>query len=103
MNSKIQSLDQNQVWYLVDPPEGIVPIRCKWVFMKKISIDGQIYTFKSRLMAKGYHQRRRVDYNETFSLVSMIKSIRILLAIATHYDYEVYQIDVKTIFLDENL
>ena len=51
-------MHQNQVWYLVDPPEGIVPIGCKWIFKKKISADGQIDTFKARLVAKGYRQRQ---------------------------------------------
>ena len=54
-------------------------------------------------MAKGYRQRQGVDYDETFSPVTMIKSIRILLAIAAHYDYEVWQMDVKTVFLNRNL
>ena len=59
--------------------------------------------FKARLVAKGYRQRQRVDYDETFSPVAMIKSIRILLAIAAHYDCEICQIDVKTAFLNGNL
>ena len=103
MDSEIQSMHQNQVWYLVDPLEGIVRIGCKWIFKKKIGVDGQIDTFKARLVAKGYRQRQGVDYDKTFSLVAMIKSIQILLAIAAHYDYEVWQMDVKTAFLNENL
>ena len=54
-------------------------------------------------MAKGYRQRQGVDYNKTFSPVAMIKSVRILLAIAAHYDYEVWKMDVKTAFLNGNL
>ena len=54
-------------------------------------------------MAKGYGQRQGVAYDETFSQVAMIKSIRILLAIAAHYDYEVWQMNVKTAFLNGNL
>ena len=96
-------MHQNQVWYLVDPLEGIVPIGCKWIFKKKIGADGHIDTFKARLVAKGYRQRQGVYYDETFSPVAMIKSIRILLAIAAHYDYEVWQMDVKTAFLNGNL
>ena len=103
MDSKIQSMHQNQVWYLVDPPEGRVPIGCNWIFKKKIGADGQIDTFKASLVAKGYRQRQGVDYDETFSPVAMIKSIRILLAIAAHYDYEIWKIDMKIAFLNGNL
>ena len=53
-------------------------------------------------MAKGYTQKEGIDYEETFSPVAMLKSIRILLSIATHYDYEIWQMDVKTAFLNGN-
>ena len=54
-------------------------------------------------MAKGYTQREGIDYEETFSPVAMLKSIRILLAISAHYDYEIWQMDVKTAFLNGNI
>ena len=54
-------------------------------------------------MAKGHTQKEGIDYEETFSLVAMLKSIRILLFIAAHYDYEIWQMDVKTAFLNGNL
>ena len=60
-------------------------------------------TYKVRLMAKGYHQKQRIDYHKTFSLVAMLKSIRILLAIVAHYDYEIWHMDVKMTFLNGNL
>ena len=52
-------------------------------------MEGNVIIYKSRLVAKGYHQRQGIDYNETFSPVAMLKSIRILLVIAAHYDYEI--------------
>ena len=58
-------MHQNQVWYLVNPLEGIIPIGCKWIFKKKINADEQIKTFTARLVVKGYHQRQGVDYDET--------------------------------------
>ena len=70
-------------------PQGIVPIGNKWIFKRKIDVDGQINTFKAKLVAKGYSQRQRIDYDKIFSLVAMIKSIRILLVIASYYDYEI--------------
>ncbi|KAM1525528.1 hypothetical protein ACFX10_009984 [Malus domestica] len=100
MKSEMDSMYQNQVWTLVDPPEGIVPVGNKWVFKRKIGVDGNVETYKARLVAKGYRQREGIDYEETFSLVAMIKSIRILLAIAAYHDYEIWQMDVKTAFLN---
>ena len=59
--------------------------------------------FKARLVAKGYTQKEGIDYEETFSRVAMLKSIEILLSIATHYDYKIWQMDVKIAFLNGNL
>ena len=96
-------MSENQVWTLVEPPEGIKPIECKWVFNKKPDMDGNVQTYKGRLVAKGFCQIQGVDYDETFSPVAMIKSIRILLAIAAFHDYEIWQMDVKTAFLNGKL
>ena len=98
MKSEMQSMYDNQVWNLVDPPEGAKVIGCKWVH--KIKHD---MTFKSRLDAKGFKQTHGIDYDETFSPVVMLKSIRILLAIVVYYDYGIWQMDVKTMFLNGNL
>nr|GEU46072.1 hypothetical protein [Tanacetum cinerariifolium] len=72
----------------------------KWLFKKKIDMNGAVHTYKSRLVAKGYTQTPRIDYEETFSLVADIRAIRILIAITTYYDYEIWQMDVKTAFLN---
>ena len=103
MKSKIQSMYDNQVWTLIDPPEGKKTIRCKWVFKKKTDIDGKVHTYKARLVAKGFKQTHVIDYDETFSPVVMLKSITILIAIATYHDYEIRQMDVKIAFLNGNL
>ena len=66
-------------------------------------MDGNVCTFKARLVAKCYTQTHGIDYDETFSPVAKIKSIRILLAIAAFYDYEIWQMDVKTAFLNGKL
>ena len=98
MKSEMQSMYDNQVWNLVDPPKGAKVIGCKLVH--KIKHD---MTFKSRLVEKGFQQTHGIDYDETFSPVVMLKSIRILLAIATYYDYEIWQMDFKIAFLNGNL
>ncbi|KAK8619691.1 hypothetical protein V6N13_135973 [Hibiscus sabdariffa] len=103
MRSEMDSMSENQVWTLVEPPEGIKPIGCKWVFKKKTDMDGNVQTYKGRLVAKGFRQIHGIDYDETFSPVAMIKSIRILLAVAAFHDYEIWQMDVKTAFLNGKL
>ncbi|KAK8597150.1 hypothetical protein V6N12_065626 [Hibiscus sabdariffa] len=103
MRSEMDSMSENQVWTLIEPPEGIKPIGCKWVFKKKTDMDGNVQTYKGRLVAKDFRQIHGVDYDETFSPVAMLKSIRILLAIAAFHDYEIWQMDVKTAFLNGKL
>ena len=89
MRSEIESMEDNQVWDLVDQPEGVRPIECKWIFKKKRDAEGNVHIHKARLVAKGFRQVQGVDYDETFSPVAMLKSIRIILAIATYFDYEI--------------
>ena len=99
----MQSMSDNQVWDLIDPIPGVRIIGCKWIFKVKMDMDGNPQTYKARLVAKGYRQIQGIDYEETFSPVAMVKSIRILLAIAAYHDYEVWQMDVKTAFLNGKL
>ena len=100
MKSEINSMHSNQVWTLVDPSEGIVPIGCKWIYKRKIGADGNVETFKARLVVKGYSQREGIDYQDIFLLVAMLKSIHKLLAVAAYFDHEIWQMDVKTTFLN---
>ena len=75
----------------------------KWIFKRKTDADGNITIHKARLVAKGFTQVPGVDYDETFSRVAMLRSVRILLGIAAYFDYEIWQMDVKTAFLNGNL
>ena len=63
MKSEVDSMHSNQVWTLVDLPEGIVPIGCKWIYKRKIGADENMETFKARLVMKGYSQYESIDYN----------------------------------------
>ena len=103
MESEMKSMYDNQVWNLEDLPEGRKAVENKWIFKKKTDADGNVTVYKARLVAKGFRQIQGVDYDETFSPVAMLKSIRILLAIAAYFDYEIWQMDVKTAFLNGNI
>ena len=89
MKSEIDSVHLNQVWTLVDPPEGIVSINYKWIYKRKIDVDGKIEIYKVRLMVKNYSQCEGIDYQDTFSPMTILKSIGTLLAIIAFYDYEI--------------
>src|SRR3954469_1412645 len=91
MESEIEFMHQNHVWRLVDPPEGVKPIECKWIFKWKTGVDGKLTVYKARLVTKGFRQVQGIDYDDTFSLVVMLKSIRMLLPIAAYFDYEIWQ------------
>ena len=103
MKSELDSMYSNQVWDLVKAPNSIKPVGCKWVYKRKRGVNGKGEIFIAMLVAKGYTQKEDIDYDETFSPVAMLKSIGILLSIVAHYDYEIWQMDVKTAFLNGNL
>src|SRR4051812_1174770 len=101
MKSEIGSMYENQVWTLVDLPYGQKAVENKWIFKKKTDAGGNVTVYKALLVAKGFRQIQGVDYDETFSPVAKLKSVRIFLAIAAYYyDYEIWQMDVKTTFLN---
>nr|GEX56534.1 hypothetical protein [Tanacetum cinerariifolium] len=100
MNVEMQSMKDNEVWVLVELPPNGKTVGSKWLFKKKTDMDGAVHTYKARLVAKGYTQTLRIDYEETFSLVADIRAIRILIAIAAYYDNKIWQMDVKTAFLN---
>ena len=89
MKSEIESMYENKVWTLTDLPDDRRAIENKWIFKKKTDADGNVTIYKARLVAKGYRQVQGIDYDETFSPVAKLKSVRIMLAIAAFYDYEI--------------
>jgi hypothetical protein len=103
MKDEMKSMSTNEVWDLVEIPNGAETIGCKWVYKTKRDPKGNIERFKARLVAKGFTQREGIDYKETFSPVSSKNSFRIIMALVAHYDLELHQMDVKTAFLNGDL
>ena len=87
----------------MDLPDGRKAVENKWIFTKKIDADGNVTIYKAQLVAKGFRQIQEFDYDETFSPVAKLKFVRILLAIAAFFDYEIWQMDVKTAFLNGDI
>ncbi|KAJ9535957.1 LOW QUALITY PROTEIN: hypothetical protein OSB04_un000880 [Centaurea solstitialis] len=100
MQEEINQFVRLKVWRLVPRPEGKSIIDTKWIFKNKKDEDNIVVRNKARLVAKGYRQQEGIDYNETFAPVARIEAIRMFLAYATHKDFTVYQMDVKTAFLN---
>ncbi|KAH9794216.1 Receptor-like serine/threonine-protein kinase [Citrus sinensis] len=103
VNDEMDSIMSNQTWVLVDLPSGSKPISSKWVFRIKYNSDGSLQTFKTRLVAKRFKQRNGIDYFDTYAPVARLTSIRVLFAIASLNKLYVYQMDVKTAFLNGDL
>ena len=96
---ELQSLEKNKTWKLTSLPPNRKPISSKWVFKIKTHANGTIDKYKARLVAHGFTQVQGIDYSETFSPVVKLNSIKVLLALATQYNLEIHQLDVKTAFL----
>ena len=103
MMKEMESIEKNKTWELVDAPNGVKPIGVKWIFKTKFKENGEVDKFKARLVAKGYAQEYGVDYTEVFAPVARLDTIRIILAMAAHYNWQVYQLDVKSAFLHGEL
>jgi len=103
MEDEMKSMSTNKVWDLEEIPKGAKTVGCKWVYKIKCDSKGNIERYKVQLVAKGFTQREGIDYNETFSPVSCKDSFRIIMALVAHYDIKLYQIDVKTAFLNGDL
>ena len=100
---EMESIEKNITWELTDLPRGVKPIEVKWIFKTKFKETGEIDKFKARLLAKGYVQQYGVDYTEVFALVARLDTIRLILSIAAQYSWNVFQLDVKSAFLHDEL
>ena len=96
IKSEMGSMYENKVWTLVDLTDDRQAIENKWIFKRKTNADSSVTIYKARIVEKSFRQVQGVDYDKILSLVTMLKSVRIMLAIATFY--EIWQMDVKNTF-----
>jgi hypothetical protein len=99
----LRALASNDVWELVNTPKRANIVSNKWGLKVKRLPNEQINRYKARLIARRFSQRHRIDYNETFAPIMRMKSLRILLAVAAAEYLKVYQINVVTAYLAEEL
>ena len=103
MNEEMQCLEEHGVYELVDLPEERQPIQCRWVYILKRDTDNHPKRYRARLVAKGFSQIQGIDYNETFAPVARHDTLRLLLAFAATFDFEVHGIDIKSAYLHGEL
>ncbi|XP_019171990.1 PREDICTED: uncharacterized protein LOC109167430 [Ipomoea nil] len=103
MQEELQHFERNNVWELVPRPEKANIIGTKWIYKNKTDEQGNITRNKARLVAQGYTQIEGTEFEETFAPVARIESIRLLIAISCILKIKLYQMDVKTAFLNGNL
>ena len=103
MENEMKSLQENDVWELVQLPSGRKPVGSKWVFKVKTDENGKVERYKARLVAQGFTQKFGADYDETFSPVVRLESLRTLIALSVQQGLQLHQVDVTTAFLNGKL
>ena len=100
MQEELSQFERNQVWELVPKPTHQAVIGTRWVFRNKLDEHGEIVRNKARLVAQGYNQEEGIDFDETFAPVARLEAIRMLLAFASFMKFKLFQMDVKSAFLN---
>ena len=103
MIKEMDAFIDNGTWDLVRLPAGKKAIGCHWEFTVKVNLNGSIARLKARLVAKGYAQTYGVDYSNTFSPVAKMIFVRLFISLATTYNWNLHQLDIKNVFLHGNL
>jgi len=100
MQEELNQFERNKVWRLVPLPNHKHAIGTRWVFRNKLDDEGAVTRNKARLVAQGYNQQEGIDYDETYAPVARIEAIRLFIAYAAHKGFKLFQMDVKTAFLN---
>lgn len=100
MKDELEQFTRNKVWELILKPEDTSIIRTRWVFCNKLDESGTVIHNKARFVAQGYNQQEGIDFDKTYALVARIESIRMILAFACHKSFKLFQMDVKSTFLN---
>jgi hypothetical protein len=100
MQEEFENFERNQVWALVDPPRDVDIIKTKWVFKNKHGEDGEIVMNKAHLLTQGFTQVEGLDFGKTLAPVAHLETIRILLAFAISKRFKLYQMNMKSAFLN---
>jgi hypothetical protein len=100
MNDELDQIEKNNMWEMVHRPEGKNIIGSKWIFKNKLNVQGQVVRNKVRLVCKVYDQIEGLDFDEKFAPVARLEAIRIFPGYACHKRFKVYQMDVKSAFLN---
>ncbi|CAJ2672171.1 unnamed protein product [Trifolium pratense] len=103
MDAEIEAIEKNKTWELTDLPKGQKTIGVKWVYKTKLNEKGEIDKFKAKLVVKGYKQEHGVDYEEVFAPVARQDTIRLVVSLAAQNSWPVFQLDVKSAFLNGEL
>ena len=103
MKEELDTLTKNHTWDLVTLPPKQSVVGCKWIYKIKTCSDRSIERYKACLVAKGFTQEYEIDYEETFTPVARISSVYALLAIAVASKWDLFQMDVKNVFLNREL
>ena len=103
MDEELEKIEKNNTWELVPRPEDKNVIGTKWIFKNKLNENGEVIRNEARLVCKGYAQQEGIDFEETFAPLARLEAIRMFLALSSFQKFKVFQMDVKSAFLNGDL